>query len=277
MRLNRSCWMFGLAALVLTAQTAGAQVQAGETLKWPPLGVSYYGDTGSPDISGLWLGSAMAIPGGPPQTNAGQSSDGRPPAHWAPWPLPYTPEYQKIYEERVAATARGVALGDIGSRCLPVGLPRLLASKVYPDEIVQIPGAVVFFMYSSLPVVIWTDGRQHPADLKPTYAGHTIGHWVGDTLFADTVALMPNSPLDTMRNPHSGAIRLKWSVRRVAPDVLHVHLTVFDAEAFTEPVTMTNIWHRMSDPKWQVLDDGSCFENASGISQKPPEEGFIRF
>ena len=141
----------------------------------------------------------------------------------------------------------------------------------------QIPGAVVFFMYNSFPVVIWTDGRPHPADRKATYNGHTIGHWVGDTLFADTVGLMPNSPLDTMRNPHSGAIRLKWSVRRVAPDFLHVHLTVFDAEAFTEPVTMTNIWHRMSDPKWQVLDDGSCFENASGISEKPPEEGFIRF
>lgn len=276
MRSHRRRVSTGFTAIAFAIAQA-ATAQPGGEQRWPPTGVSYHGDPGSPDISGLWLGSAMAVPGGQPETNTRTSSDGRPPVHWAPWPLPYTPEYQKIFEQRVEATAKGVALGDIGARCRHYGLSLMLSSKVYPDEIVQTPGAVSFFMYGSFPVIVWTDGRPHPASLQPSSNGHSVGHWTGDTLFVETVGLLPHTPLDGMRNPHSAKLRLEWSIRRVAPKVLHVHLTMHDEEAFTEPVTMTNIWHRMSDPKWQVLDDGSCFENASSISEKTPEEGFIRF
>jgi hypothetical protein len=31
----------------------------------------------------------------------------------------------------------------------------------------------------------------HPADLKPSYAGHSIGHWEGNTLVVDTVGFTP--------------------------------------------------------------------------------------
>lgn len=266
--------------LIIAAAVAAAQPASGradESMHWPPAGVSFNGDPSSPDISGLWLGSAMAVPGGEPETNSRTSADGRPPVHWAPWPLPYTPKYQAIMEQRREATKKGVALGDVGARCRPFGLALMLSSKVYPDEIVQTPGAVTFFMYGSFPVVIWTDGRPHPTDFKPSANGHSIGHWDGDTLIVETVGLVAPTPLDGMRNPHSDKLRIDWSIRRVAPDVFHIHLTLDDSEAFTEPVAMTNIWHRMSDPKWKILDDGSCFENASGISEKPVEEGFIRF
>ena len=272
---SRCC--MSVAAITLAAMGQPSSAQPDASVNWPPPGVSYHGDPGSPDFSGLWLGSAMAVPGGEPETNSRASSDGRPPVHWAPWPLPYRPKYQAILDERTKATAKGIALGDVGARCRPFGLSLMLSSKVYPDEIVQTPGSVVFFMYGSFPVVVWTDGRPHPANLQRSANGHSIGHWVNDTLHVETVGLSAETPLDGMRNPHSEKLMLEWAVRRVATDVLHVHLTLHDEEAFTEPVTMTNIWHRKSDPKWQILDDGSCFENASGISDKPPEEGFIRF
>ena len=37
--------------------------------------------------------------------------------------------------------------------------------------------------------VIYMDGRPHPKaeDLRPTFLGHSIGHWEGDTLVVDTV------------------------------------------------------------------------------------------
>ena len=31
------------------------------------------------------------------------------------------------------------------------------------------------------------DGRTHPANLAPSYYGHSIGWWEGDTLVIDTV------------------------------------------------------------------------------------------
>jgi hypothetical protein len=93
----------------------------------------------------------------------------------------------------------------------------------------------------------------------------------------DTVGILPTTPIDGMRHPHSAKLRIRWSIQRVAPNILHTHITLYDEDAFTEPVTTTNIWERKTGRKWEVLDDASCFENASGISEKPVEEGFIKF
>ncbi len=245
--------------------------------RWPPAGVSYHGDPAAPDISGLWLGSTMGIPGQGAQSNSGSTVDGRPPVFWAPWPLPYTPAYQKMSDERIAAAKKGRAIGDNGARCLPFGMPLMLTNKPYPDEIVQTPGRVTMFMYGTFPVVIWTDGRPHPANLTPSYNGHSIGHWVGDTLFVDTVGINASTPLDGARDPHSGKLHLTWTVQRVAPDILHVHLTLYDEDAFTEPVTMTTIWTRKTDRRWEVLDDASCFENNAEVGSSKAADGFIKF
>ncbi|WP_174298954.1 hypothetical protein [Sphingomonas bacterium] len=265
----------GLAALAapmpLAAQDAGTA--------WPPAGVSYYGDPAVPDVSGLWMGTAMGIPGQGVINNTGQTADGRPPNYLAPWPLPYVPAFKKMSDERVALAKTGKQTGDTGSRCLPFSLPFLILSENFPSEVVQTPGAVMVFFFSAMPTVIWTDGRGHPKDLKPSYSGHSIGHWVGDTLYVDTVGLRGDTPLETHFDPHSDKLHFTWTMQHVAKDRMHVHVTLFDDGAFTEPVESTDIWARKNERKWALLDDASCFENASGISAnaKPPEEGFLKF
>lgn len=236
---------------------------------------SLNGDSGVPDISGLWLGSATGVPGENFAPGRGPA-DGRPATFWAPWPLPYNDEYQKIYDTRIATAKAGKQLGDNSARCLPFGLPMMLVSKFYPDEIVQLPGKVIFYMNNTVPVTIWTDGREHPKDVTASYNGHSVGYWSGDTLFVDTVAIMGTTSLDVARNPHSDKLHIRWSVQRVAADVLHVHVTLYDEGAFTEPVSTTNIWHRMTDPRWEILDDASCFEN-NKTSDDSLEEGFKKF
>ena len=182
--------------------------QPADARNWPPPGVSFYGDPARPDVSGLWLGTVTGVPGVAFAPNRGPADD-RTGTFWAPWPLPYTPAYQKIFDERAAAAKQGRQLGDVTAKCLPFGLPMMLVSKVYPDEIVQTPGEVTFFMNNTLPVIVWTDGRTHPKDLAPSYNGHSIGYWVGDTLFVDTIGLMAISPIDGLRNPHSGKLHVK--------------------------------------------------------------------
>ena len=166
---------------------------------------------------------------------------------------------------------------DQVAKCLPFGIPAGLDEKIYPEEVIQTPGEVMILVWENFPIIVWTDGRGHPKDLAPSYNGHSIGHWVGDTLFVDTVGVNEVTALDVERNPHSGAMHIQWSIQRVSKDVNHVHITLYDDGAFTEPVTTTNIWHRVSGPKWQELDDESCWENnqvvGSGIS--PP--GFVKY
>ena len=270
--LNR----FGLLAVAIVVFVGSVGVQAADDKRWPPAGVSFYGDPRVPDISGLWLGTATGQPGVPSVPNRGPA-DGRSETFWAPWPLPFTPAYQKIHEERVKAAKEGRALADVTARCVPFGMPRMLVSKFYPDEIVQTPGQVTIFVNSTFPIVIWTDGRVHPKDLALSFNGHSIGHWVGDTLFVDTVGLSGASSLDSFRHPVSTKLNMKWKIQRVANDVLHVHLTLYDDDTFTEPVVTTNIWHRKTEPGWQILDDSSCFENLKTNPDAAVAPGFIKF
>ena len=267
--ITRLGFLVALSALVSAGSVAAQDNDRAKTK------VSLNGDADRPNISGLWLGSVTAIPGVAFDPNRGPG-DGRPGTFWAPWPLPLTPEYQKIHVERIEAAKAGRALGDSSARCLPFGMPRMLVSKFYPDEIVQTPGQVTLFMYATTPVTIWTDGRGHPADLKPSFNGHSIGYWVDDTLFVDTVGINDIGVLDSLRNAHSDKIHLKWSIRRVADDILHIHLTVHDEKAFTEPVVNTAIWTRKSGNEWAVLDDQSCWENNNTQTNEEAEPGFLK-
>ncbi|WP_293882087.1 hypothetical protein [Sphingomonas sp.] len=268
----------GLTLLSMAISTQGlAQTPPAAPTKTVERSIRFYGDPSAPDISGVWQGTAMGIPGEGPVSNSGRTADGSPPIYWAPWPLPYTPEFRKVFEERLAATKRGVALGDTGARCLPFGLPNMLASKHYPDEFIQTPGQVTIYPFGTFPVTIWTDGRPHPANFVSSYNGHSIGHWVGDTLHVETIGIRGNTPLDSNRDAHSDKLRLEWTIRRVTPDTLHLHLTLFDDGAFTEPVTITNIYHRKNGPEWALLDDQSCFENNQHVAPPPTAEGFTKF
>ena len=270
---NRPFLMSGVALIGCMASCAAWADDAAPAMA---ASVSFYGDPSAPDISGLWLGSVTGVPGqtfGPGRGPA----DGKPPTFWAPWPLPYTPAYQKIYDQRVAAAKAGRQLGDNSARCLPFGLPMMLVSKVYPDEIVQTPGEVTIFANNTFPIVIWTDGRGHPKDLAPSYNGHSIGYWMGDALHVDTVGIEGSTALDVARNPHSDKLHVKWTIQRVAPDTLHLHVTLYDEDAFTEPVVTTNIWRRKPFRGWQVLDDASCFENNREVIDKDAVPGFKHF
>jgi hypothetical protein len=259
-------------ALAAAAPTAG--MAADDPAATAP-GHTLYGDPAVPDISGLWLGTYTSAPGDTPQVPV----EPRDITRWAPWPPPLTPAYQKEQDEIAAAAKQGRAIGNTGARCLPFGMPSMLTVGVYQNEIIQTPGAVTISAFSQLPIIVWTDGRSHPKDLKPSYNGHTIGYWDGDTLHADTVGIISTTPIGPSepRTPHSGKLHMQWTIRRVGPDVLHMQITLYDDDAFTEPMVTTELLHRKAGAGWQQLDDISCFENNRNTADSGGAPGFDKF
>jgi hypothetical protein len=260
-----ACALLGALAFAPVSLAADVDPRAGSP--------RFHGDATAPDISGVWLGTYAGPPGDRPQVPTPDAYITR----WAPWPPPLTAQFQKLADERIAAARSGRAIADDGARCYPLGVVRALTSKVYPDEIIQTPGAVSILVFGRGTIVIWTDGRPHPANLQPSYKGHSIGTWKGDTLQVDTVGIIA-APIDAgPRTPHSAKLHVKWSIQRVAPDVLHLHVTLYDEEALTEPMVTTNIWRRKSGPEWEVLDDQSCFENNRNEPDAAGAPGFKTF
>jgi hypothetical protein len=88
--------------------------------------------------------------------------------------------------------------------CAPGGTPTSITTQYTeqgPFEIVQLPG-VVWILTEFPQTIRWvpTDGRSHTKDPDVSFNGESIGHWEGDTLVVDTIAI------DTrMRNISVGA------------------------------------------------------------------------
>ena len=130
-----------------------------------------------PDWEGAWErwfpADAVLDPGNGIYTAGGQPSFDQ----TKPWgrgqEAPLTPEYQKIFEDSIADQAKGGEgnFFDHAVRCMPGGMP-LMTIAFTPLEIVLTPKTTYVLTGNVEPNRrIYTDGRDWPTDLTPTYAG----------------------------------------------------------------------------------------------------------
>ncbi len=115
---------------------------------------------------------------------------------------------------RIRRSPSGARPNRSGSRilrasksCSPNG-PVFFMSEVgiFPLQFLEAPDQIVILREASgMPRRIYIDGRGHPDDLEPSWMGHSIGHWDGDTLVVDTVGL--NGLARAMNGVGSNAMR----------------------------------------------------------------------
>ena len=126
------------------------------------------------------------------------------------------------------------------TRCKPAGGPRQLMSP-YGLEIVSIPDQqrIIILNISNAQSyrVIYLDGRAHPDNLRPSYFGHSIGHWEGDTLVVDTLGMNEKSWMSRDGLPHTEALHLVERFTRTSLDTLNYDVTIDDPGAYTAPWT----------------------------------------
>jgi hypothetical protein len=124
---------------------------------------------------------------------------------------------------------------DPAYACLPSGVPRAYAAVQAAMQIVELPGRDIMFFGRNIRQ-IYTDGRPHPADLRPTWMGHSIGNWEGDTFVVDTIGISDINWLDRMGHPHSDKLHLIERFRRVDDKTMQLNLTIDD------PIADTKMW-----------------------------------
>src|SRR5262245_51777142 len=100
----------------------------------------------------------------------GQAIKFDPTKAWGPaQQAPLTTEYQKVLEESMADQAQG-GLGNYPTaRCLPSGMPRMMALPV--QEYIITPETTYILIGHEIRR-IFTDGRDWAADAEPTYEGY---------------------------------------------------------------------------------------------------------
>jgi hypothetical protein len=125
-------------------------------------------------------------------------------------------------------------------RCKPAGGFRNMATP-YGTEFVQVPDQQRMYIFqtggphSFRP--IYMDGRTHPSDSDPSYYGHSVGRWEGDTLVVDTVGFNERGWIDAYGTPTTKQLHLveKWT--RIDFKTLRYEITIDDPGAYTAPWT----------------------------------------
>jgi hypothetical protein len=207
-------------------------------------------------VSGLLLSAAVAVTFLPfalaqsaPPTNkaAPRTADGKPDFNglWGPdrtfiyditstlkkgETLPLQPWAEQLAKKRMSKD-------DPEANCLPAGVPRMAP---YPWKIVQQPKLMVLLFEGNIHTYrqIFMDGRGHPEDLDPTWYGHSIGKWEGDTLVVDTTGFNDKFWFDFAGHPHTEKLHITERFRRPDYSRLEFEVVIDDPGAYTRPFTM---------------------------------------
>lgn len=207
----------------------------------PPAGAAPRMQDGKPDLSGYWAAGGF----GPGAILLGAQSDLG------------TPEFQdwaaELSRKRLADNLRDLP----SARCLPGGIVAAVTNGT-PERVVQTPGLLVMFSEGQLPRQIFLDGRGHPGDPSPTWLGHSVGRWEGDTLVVDSIGFNERTWLDLNGHPHTGRLHLVEWYRRPDLGHLELELRVEDSGALKQPWIIKRTYNL--DPNEDILE-AVCMEN----------------
>lgn len=167
--------------------------------------------TGVPDLSGVWL----------------LGDD----------PYPEEPQLLPSVEARATVLAKDPRNAP-HNRCLPGPPPLPGASSPFIAKLVQSPSVLVA-LFEDYPGFrqIFLDGRKHPAQLNPSWMGHSIGRWQKGALIVDTIGFNDQSLLGGIGGgtfPHTEALQMTERYRRTDYGHMELSVTFEDPQAFAK-------------------------------------------
>ena len=172
--------------------------------------------------------------------------------------IPIQPWAKRLLDER---HARFLA-DEPYTRCKPSPAARAFQTA-YGVELLNLPGTGRIYLLQTGGAhsfrVIYTDGRSHPPAVEPSYFGHSIGWWDGDTLVIDTVGFNETAWLERWGMPHTSRLRTVERVTRTDFNTLNYEITVDDPGAYTAPWTSGYIkrWNPGIEPFEYVCQENN--------------------
>lgn len=213
------------AAIPLAVLLTGVGTYIGTTRSTP-------GDTPpGPDISGTWERT--------PDDWFGENPDD-PVLPGGPMDLkePYASDYVDLKKRQAAANEAGKPLATTSARCLPEGMPVLMAA-LFPIQIIHDDHQVVILgeYLQQVRRILLNEPMPAPRELDPSYQGHSRGRWEGDTLVVQTQGV--RTDVDFYGVPHGKDMTITERIRLKGPDHLEDQVVIEDPEVLNSPYRFT--------------------------------------
>jgi len=149
--------------------------------------------------------------------------------------IPFQPWARAVYADR------GENQLEPHTRCKPSGGARQFLTP-YGVELVELTEMQRIFIFDiggpHTYRTIYMDGRTHPANLAPSFYGHSIGWWEGDTLNVETTGFNEGFWIDRRGLPTTEALRTLETFTRTDAETISYELTINDPGAYTAPWTI---------------------------------------
>ena len=246
------------AGVLLMAIVLGpGAVLADATVNPPPRAKDWSALSRLPDWSGVWT----------PYITDQDERITRDPTPWLPAVAVQIKAMEQAEED---GHPRGLFID-----CLPEGMPSWMLITHNAFEVLFTPGRVTLLgeMDGNRLRRIYTDGRGHPPDPDPSFHGHSIGHWEGQTLVVDTVAVLPQSFIavgEAVGVPNNGGMHIVERIFLADRDHLHDELTITAPRVLSKPWKTTRIYFRQRARKYDIVE-GVCLQG--GMASREDEHG----
>ena len=223
-----------------------------------------------PNWKGQWQ---RFIAPGLPGRNGSAHDQTKPPGYGQQAPL--TPEYQAVLDASIADQVNGGLGNSPTSRCFPAGMPHMMMAFGPQEYIVTPETTYILINWDDHNRRIFTDGRDWPQELEPTFAGYSIGKWIDedgdgryDMLQVETRNFKGPRAYDTAGLPlafdNQSIFKERIYLDKADPKILHNEMTVID-HALTRPWTVDKKYLRNPNPR-PTWPEYYCGENNGQVS-----------
>lgn len=178
-----------------------------------------------------------------------------------PWTEAAAKQVAFMEAEEKAGRPRGLFID-----CLPEGMPSWMLISHNAMEIAFTPGRVTVLGESDGNRLrrIYTDGRPHPDDPDPSFHGHSIGHWDGETLVVDTVGVMPETFIaisEAIGVPNDGDLHVVEHIHLAGTGTLHDDIEITAPHVLDGTWKTTRIFRRQRLRKYDIVE-GVCLQGS---------------
>jgi hypothetical protein len=144
--------------------------------------------------------------------------------------VPFQPWARALFADRVQHRREPY------TRCKPSGGARQVATA-YGTQLLEVPELRRLYILETGGAhsyrTIYMDGRPHPANLSPSYRGHSVGRWEGDTLVVDTVGFNEGAWIDNLGMPTTEKLHMIERFTRIDFNQIRYEITIDDPGAYT--------------------------------------------
>ena len=197
---------------------------------------------------------------------------------------PLTAEYEAIFEANLKDQREGGQGTTPTYTCLSPGMPRAVNGYGEYEFVVTPSTTYILVQHIDDDRRIFTDGRDWPASLEPTFLGYSIGRWI-DTKGSgryDLLEVETRGPFKSPRTFDSGGAPLHPDGQTIVkeriyldaadPNILRNDVTVID-HALTRPWTVHKTYGREADKEHPIWNENNCGEYNNHV--KIGNEGYM--